>query len=73
MSEQESETAKREMAKIKTENRRLTTQLTHADRKLREYHHRSESRLSLASTRSSSSNSSLNAHPGRATRQECKI
>ena len=37
MSNHESETVKRELAKVRTENRRLTTQLTHADTKLREY------------------------------------
>ena len=59
LSKNETETVKRELVHIKTENRRLTTQLNHADIKLREYN-----RSSL-----SSSNSSLSSHPGRATRQ----
>ena len=46
---------------MKTENRRLTTQLTYSDIKLREYNKRDS-----ISTRSS--NSSLNSHPGFATR-----
>ena len=47
--------------KIKTENRRLTTQLTYSDIKLREY-----SKRDSISTKSS--NSSLSSHPGFATR-----
>ena len=52
--------------KVKTENRRLTTQLTHADIKLREYNKQEYSGRSSLSSRCSSG---LGAHPGRASRQ----